>query len=668
MPGDTIEFAAGTYDMTSQIEIKDGVTYKGAGADLTILDCNNVTRAFAAWGDRGAVDGQVEINDANEVVNVQNTTGPTGWVIDGLSIQNGISDTLNRQDILGAARNLLNNYVADTPYTLATAQAQAGSITDNPGWFDILSGGADDNLTDAELQTYLDNNPPGSEGHLVVNGDKDDDGGALNLMNGAAGTIRNCTFSNNSAVDDGGAIIVDGEGLALTVENCEFNSCSALGDDAGAVFMSGNASTYIVTDTNFTDCTAQNDGGALKADGGDASITLSNCIFSNISADDDGGAISVDNGEGLTVSIEGCQFNACSNNEGDDGGALFLSANASTYIVTDTNFTGCISDDDGGVAYADGHDSSYAFSNCTLSLNTCGDEGGALKLSPKRSTVTLMDITFTENYAGDDAGALRTDGDDSSYVLTGCSFTGNTCNDDWAVWQHRPDRGELTVTNCSFISNGLDAEGAALGDDSVLGFDDDDAGPSTFSNCLIANNACKDDWVMELKAGISLLNCTFIGNATGDSSKSVIGMRGKPWNSTGEMDGDADIDDVVTDDSIISNCLFINNTSGSSVIGDTYGAEYPDFVPTVINCIFYGNLDGEEVAANTDDLSVEVGTIDVSAVTDAAQIVVDPAGDYHPAVGSPAIDASDPATATDADIEGTAAVGVRDVGAYESAI
>jgi hypothetical protein len=63
---------------------------------------------------------------------------------------------------------------------------------------------------------------------------------------------------------------------------------------------------------------------------------------------------------------------------------------------------------------------------------------------------------------------------------------------------------------------------------------------------------------------------------------------------------------------------------------------------------------------------VEVGTIDVGGVTDAAQIVVDPAGDYHLAAGSPAIDASDPATATDADIEGTVAVGVRDVGAYES--
>jgi len=656
--GDTILLAEGTYEITSQIEIKDGVTYQGAGSELTIIDCNNVTRAFAAWGDRGAVDGQVEINDANEVVNVQNTTGPTGWVIDGLSIQNAVSDANNRQDILGAARNLLNNYVADTPYTLATAQAQAGSITDNPGWFDILSGGADDNLTDAELQTYLDNTPPGSEGHLVVNGDKDDDGGAVNLMNGAAGTIRNCVFSNSLADDDGGAVIVDGQGLALTIENCEFNSCSALGDDAGAVFMSGNASTYIVTDTSFTNCTADNDGGAVKADGSDSSIAFSNCTFSNISANDDGGAIALSAG-GQAVFIENCEFNSCSNNAGDDGGAVYMSSQGSTYTFTDTTFTDCISDDDAGVAYCSGSNSTFAFSNCTFDRNTCGDEGGALKIDSPGSTVTFTDTTIIDNYAGDDAGGMRINGDDATYVFTGCTFIGNTCNDDWAALQYKTDRAELTMTNCSFISNGLDADGAVVGDDSVLGFDDDDAGPSTFSNCLIAYNACNDDWVMELKAAFSLLNCTFIGNASNDVSKSMIGVRGQAWDSTGD-----ETDDVVTDDSIISNCLFINNTTQKSVIGDTRNDV---FAPTVINCLFYGNLDDGEPAANTDDNSLEVGTIDVSAVTDAAQIVVDPAGDYHPAVGSPAVDASDPAMATEADIEGTAAVGVRDVGAYESA-
>jgi len=552
MPGDTIEFAAGTYDMTSQIEIKDGVTYKGAGADLTILDCNNVTRAFAAWGDLGAVDGQVEINDANEVVNVQNTTGPTGWVIEGMTIQNAVSDANNRQDILGAARNLLNNYVADTPYTLATAQAQAGALTDNPEWFEVLSGAADDNLTDEELQIYLDNNPPGSAGHLIANDDKDDDGGAVNLMNGAAGTIRNCTFSNNSAVDDGGAIIVDGEGLALTVENCEFN-LNTCGDQGGAVKLSGAESYSTVTGCSFTE---------------------------NSAPEDDAGAIQMDGA-------------------GDAG---------SVYILTDCTFTRCSAFDDGGAILATADNSTYVWTDCTFIGNYVLD-GGA------------------------DGGAVR----------------------------YNPNRAEITVMNCAFIGNGKDPDGTPVGDDGgAWKTDNDNCGPMTFMNCLFADNASKDDRVIEVKGGSAILNCTFIGNVAGDEA--LIAVRGQSWDSTG--DGEAD---VTTDDSIIANCLFINNTllSNKQIIGDTRDDV---FAPTVINCLFFGNLDqNEETAENIDDNSVEVGTIDASAVTDAAQIVVDPAGDYHLAAGSPAIDASDPATATDSDIEGTAAVGVRDVGAYESA-
>ena len=121
--------------------------------------------------------------------------------IDGLTIQNCVSDANNRQDILGAARDLLNNYEPNTPYTAATAEAENGSFTDNPGWFDILSGSADPNLTDVELQAYLDGNPVGSAGHLVVNDDKIGQAGALILDNAAQGTVRNCTFSDNMGLD-----------------------------------------------------------------------------------------------------------------------------------------------------------------------------------------------------------------------------------------------------------------------------------------------------------------------------------------------------------------------------------------------------------------------------------------------------------------------------------
>ena len=546
-PGDTILFAEGTYAITSQIEIKDGVTYQGAGAELTIIDGNDATRAFVAWGERGATDGQV---DANGVA-IPNLTGPKDWVIDGMTIQNCVADANNRQDILSAARNLLDNYTG-TPYTLATAGEQSGAIADNPEAFEALSGGADDDLTDVELQAYLDANPPGSAGHYVVNDDKKDDGGAVCILNGADGTIRNCAFSNNSAVDDGGAIMVDGQDLDVTIENCAFN-LNTCGDQAGAVKLSGAASNSTVIGCSFTE---------------------------NSAPEDDAGAIQMD-GAGSTGSV---------------------------YTLMDCTFTGCSAFDDGGAIFANADNSTYVWTNCTFTGNYVTDSGA-------------------------DGGAVR----------------------------YNPNRADITVSNCAFIGNGKDPDGTAVGDDGgAWKTDNDNCGPMTFMNCLFVDNASKDDRILEVKGGSAILNCTFIGNVAGDEA--LIAVRGQAWDSTG--DGN---DDVTTDDSIISNCLFINNTllSNKQIIGDTRDDV---FAPTVINCLFFGNLDqNSEPAENTDDNSVEVGTIDVSAVTDAAQIVVDPAGDYHLAAGSPAIDASDPAPATDADIEGTAAVGVRDVGAYESA-
>jgi hypothetical protein len=344
----------------------------------------------------------------------------------------------------------------------------------------------------------------------------------------------------------------------------------------------------------------------------------------------------------------------------------------------------------------DGEDLDITIENCTFNLNTCGDVGGAVKLSGDASNSTLIGCSFTENSAPlndagaiimdgagdagsvytltgctftncsafDDGGAISASADNSTYVWTNCAFIGNYVTDsgaDGGAVRYAPDRAEITVANCSFIGNGMDPNGTPVGDDGgAWKTDDDDCGPMTFMNCLFADNASKDDRILEVKGGSAILNCTFIGNVAGDEA--LIAVRGQAWGSVNDDDAD-----VITDDSIIANCLFINNTllSNKEIIGDTNNDV---FAPTVTNCLFFGNLDQNgDQAINADGNSQEVGTIDASTVTDATQVVVDPAGDYHLAAGSPAIDASDPATATEADIEGTAAVGVRDVGAYESA-
>jgi len=286
--GDTIEIAAGTYVLTSQIIIKDGVTYRGAGQGLTIIDGNDVTRAFAGWGDRSVANGQV---DENGNV-VPNNTGPKGWVLEGMTIQNCVADSIDRQDVLSSARDLLNNYTG-TPYTLVAAQEENVGIAENPDAFELLSGGADDDLTDVELQAYFDNNPVGSDGHLVLDDDKNRDGGAISVENGAVGTIQNCDFLNNSTPadgDDGGAINIDGRST-ITINDCLFNGNYACSPDS--VSIDG----------------ADGDAGHIKAQGNNltngfvnigTTLIINRCVFLNGNAEDDAGAIQA-NAQGIVI-------------------------------------------------------------------------------------------------------------------------------------------------------------------------------------------------------------------------------------------------------------------------------------------------------------------------------------------------------------------------------
>jgi len=122
-PGDIIEFAEGTYNITSQIIVKDGVTYKGAGPGLTIIDGNDTTRAFVGWGDRS-------YNEDNENAN---DSGPKGWIIEGMTIQNCVADTNNRFSYTSAGYNLKTNFVtldADASGGLNSEEAngQVGGI------------------------------------------------------------------------------------------------------------------------------------------------------------------------------------------------------------------------------------------------------------------------------------------------------------------------------------------------------------------------------------------------------------------------------------------------------------------------------------------------------------------------------------------------------------
>jgi len=427
LPGDIIDIAAGTFVLAEQIEIKDGVTYQGAGPELTIIDGSNVTRAFVAWGDRGAADGQVDANG----VSVPNATGPKDWVLDGITIQNCVADSNDRQDILGAARDLLNNYTG-TPYTLVTAQAENVGITDNPGWFDILSGSADDDLTDVELQAYLDGNPVGSAGHLVVNDDKSRDGGAVFCGNGAVGTIANCDFLNNSTPidgDDGGAINITGLSV-VTINDCLFDGNYAVSPDG----------------VKLDDISGQ--GGHIKVQGPSASaitpgttLIANRCVFLNGKAEDDGAAIQT-GAVGTVIRLDACWFEG--NTAADDGTVLFI-GNESSGELTVTN---CVFANNLSAAASDRMCQvrrNSKFINCTFVGNNQDDQ----------------DMIYNNAAAADtDADGVDDEMADATQVVN-CIFLNNVVGDGDHVLGSRNADFTIAATNCLFFGNTLQNGNAA---------------------------------------------------------------------------------------------------------------------------------------------------------------------------------------------------------------
>ena len=427
--GDTIVLAEGTYMLTSQVEIKDGVTYQGAGSDLTIIDGNNVTRAFVAWGDCGATDGQVDANG----ISVPNATGPKNWVLDGMTIQNCVADTEDRHDILSAARDLLNNYTG-TPYTLVAAQAENGDIEDNPGWFDILSGSADDDLTDVELQAYLDGNPVGSAGHLVVNDDQSGDGGAITIDNQAVGTIQNCEFLNNHTPipgdgDDGGAINITGLSV-VTINDCLFDgnyACSptsvAEADETGA---------------------ADGDGGHIKVQGSSASaitpgttLIANRCIFLNGNASDDGGAIQ-SAAVGTVVRLDSCWFEG--NTSWDNGNVCQFSNNAQNEVtVTNCIFVNNITKADNGPDRMIETNRNSKFINCIFVGNNQFDED------------MIYNNANTQDTNGD---GVDDETADTTQVIN-CIFANNVVGNGDDVLGSRDASFTIAATNCLFFGNTL---------------------------------------------------------------------------------------------------------------------------------------------------------------------------------------------------------------------
>ena len=436
--GDTIEFAEGTYNITSQILVKDGVIYKGAGPGLTIIDGGETTRAFAAWGDRSYNEGNENSNDS----------GPKGWVIEGMTIQNCVADTNDRFSFTGSAFDMNDVFAendADGSGGLNPEEADADSGGIRLPGPDGEEGTEDDDLHRFEHMD-TDGNGELSQEELLAQiavsedefGDENGDGGAVFLGNQAVGTIQYCDFVSNYTPaegdgDDGGAITISGLSV-LTVIDCWFD---------------GN---YACSATGVAEDGADGDGGHIKVQGDSESALIpgttliaQKCVFLNGRAEDDGGAIK-STGDGTVVRLDSCRFEG--NTAWDNGSVL---------------------------QFADLLQNEVTVTNCIFANNITKSDNSPDRMIETRRNSKFINCTFVGNYQEDqdliynNAQGADFDGDgtvdetgDATQVIN-CIFANNTFgsnagNDD-ILSSH--SESSITATNCIFFNN-LEADGTTL--------------------------------------------------------------------------------------------------------------------------------------------------------------------------------------------------------------
>jgi len=439
-PNDVIQIAAGTYYLTSQIAIKSGVTYRGAGSGLTIIDGNNVTRAFVAWGDRFF----------NEDTGKPNNSGPKDWVLEGMTIQKCVADTNDRFSYTSAAFSLKTNFAtrdanASGGLDPAEADAQVGGIR-LPG-ADGTEGTADDDL---HRFAHIDTNGSGEislaelDAQLLLRedefGDESGDGGAITIANEAVGTIKNCEFLNNHTPaegdgDDGGAVNITGLSV-VTVNDCLFNGNYAC--SANSVAIAG----------------ADGDGGHIKVQGNSASaitpgttLIANRCIFLNGNASDDGGAIQVSS-TGNVTRLDSCWFEA--NTSWDNGNVLqFSSSTQNEVTVTNCIFVKNLTKAENSPDRMIETTRNSKFINCTFVGNHQFDE----------------DIIYNNaNNADTNGDGVNDETTDTTQVIN-CLFANNTfgadAGNDHILSSRNADFFKINAVNCLFFNN-LKADGTTL--------------------------------------------------------------------------------------------------------------------------------------------------------------------------------------------------------------
>lgn len=469
-------------------------------------------------------------------------------------------------------------------------------------------------------------------------------GGGGGVSSGAIVNISNSTISGNySSGSTGGGVYAQSTSTFTnsTVSNNQTKAASAGGGVYSNGLFTANGSTFSGNSTGTV--TAGGDGGAVYAAAG-ASITSS--TFTSNTSTARGGAV-FNNSAAATVSTSDSTFTG---NSGTYGGSIYAAGGTS---ITRTTFSSNVASLTGGAIYSVGAASNFYGANTFTGNHATGSGSNAGGCIYTNQNLTINDAgsVFSGNYGGGSGGCIW-GGGTTTNINAATTFDGNYTTAAGGGGAIISNGG--TMTNVTFVNNHALDYGGAFYPLTTYTINN-----STFEGNYLTS-AVKGGGAIILKNAaytVTINNSTFSGNNAGTGPGGAISTEtGTPavalYNSTfynNTATGSQALYSATANKILLYNSIVAHPSSAALCSGTGRGS-------TSKNVDF--NNSGNCVASDayritTDPLLSALAYNGGSTKTMALQ-----------STSSSAYDAS--ATgATASDQRGVAAIGTRDIGAYE---
>lgn len=436
--------------------------------------------------------------------------------------------------------------------------------------------------------TFADNAVAGFDGQYW--------GGAIANF-ASSPVVTNCVFKANMAVRSRGGAVFNYDRSNPTLTDCVF--ADNLADYGGAVCNSDYSSPAI-TRCTFTGNQASYGRGGAIVNGGYCSSVVTECLFVGNAAANEGGAVC---GSGQPQFVN-CLFSA---NSARNGAAMFIEA-LGEIAFTNCTVTGNLASQNGGAIY--GQQSTARATNCILWANGPQE----VYLENGTAEITHSDIQGTW------IGVGNTHSDPRFLDPIGADGIRGTMDDDLRLSMGSPclDRGDNAAILPSMIAD-LDGKtrvangrvdvgayefngpfsyyvDAATGNDLNGGWSPREA----FATIQKAIDAAREGYTIVVAPGVYQEDIDFRGKAV-----TVAGLNGAP---TLEAPDEYAVSFYSAEGpgSVLRNFVIVNSDVGVFIAGSSptiqnvtfagndFGiAAYAGAKPYIVNCILWGNRDGD---------------------------------------------------------------------------